>query len=241
MPELSIEGEAVPYELREHRLTGRISVRVKPGGTVVVSAGRRVSRRRLDEFLRAQAGWITRTRRRMEEYGKTFAPFPYGDGDILTLPEGTFRLAVERRRRGAAACRIEGDHLVAAVRHPDAPDRRTHVRKAVRLWVGARLLDHVRPEADRWAARLGVRVEALRVGDQRSEWGACSHRGTISLNWRLALTPAPVAEYVLVHELCHLRHHDHSDRFWQLVESALPDAQERRAWLRRASHRLMTY
>jgi hypothetical protein len=214
---------------------------VKPGGAVVVSAGRRVSRRRLEEFLRAQADWIDRNRRRMEEYGKTFAPFGYADGDELALPEGTFRLVAEKRRRGAVACRIEGDHLIAAVRDPGAPDRRAHVRRAVRLWVGARLLERARVDADRWAARLGVTFQALRVGDQRSEWGACSHRGTISLNWRLALVPAPVAEYVLVHELCHLRHHDHSGRFWGMVEAALPDAQARRAWLRRACHRLMTY
>lgn len=236
-----IAGEPLAYELREHRYTERISVRVKPGGAVVVSAGRRVSRRRLDEFLRSQAGWIDKNRRRMEEYGKTFSPFAYADGDELALPEGTFRLAVEKKRRGAAACRIEGDALVAAVRDPAAPDRRAHVRKAVRLWVGARLLERTQPEADRWANRLDVRFQSLRVGDQRSEWGACSHRGAISLNWRLALTPAPVAEYVLVHELCHLRHHNHSDRFWGMVEAALPEAQVRRAWLRRASHRLMTF
>lgn len=241
MPELIVEGLPVAYELREHRFTQRISVRVKPGGAVIVAAGRRVSRRRLEEFLREQAGWIDRNRRRMEAYGRTFAPFAYADGAELALPDGTFRLAVVRKRRGDAACRIEGDALVAAVRDPEAPDRRARVRLAVRRWIAARMLDRVRPQADRWAARLGVAYRLLRIGDQRSEWGACSHRGTISLNWRLALTPAPVTEYVLVHELCHLRHPNHSDRFWRMVEAALPEAQARRAWLRRASHRLMTY
>src|SRR5437868_924148 len=109
------EGTPVPYELREHRFTGRISVRVKPGGAVVVAAGRRVSRRRLEAFLREQAAWIARNRRRMEAYGRTFAPFAYADGAELALPEGTFRLAVVPKRRGEAACRIEGDALVAAV------------------------------------------------------------------------------------------------------------------------------
>ena len=82
------------------------------------------------------------------------------------------------------------------------------------------------------AARLGLRYEGPRIADQRSLWGSCTPRGLISLNWRLILAPTDVFRYVVVHELCHIRHANHSARFWQLLERQLPDYASWRAWLR---------
>jgi predicted metal-dependent hydrolase len=80
---------------------------------------------------------------------------------------------------------------------------------------------------------LGVRVTRLRIGDQRSRWGSASSRGTVSLNWRLLLAPLEVLDYVVVHELCHLRELNHSQRFWKLVASARPGYAQQKRWLDR--------
>ncbi len=95
--------------------------------------------------------------------------------------------------------------------------------------------------AEREAPRLDVEWRRIRIGDQRSRWGSCSSRGTLSFNWRLALTPAAVLDYVVVHELCHLREPNHSPRFWRLVEAARPGWREQRAWLREHGPELLAY
>ena len=81
--------------------------------------------------------------------------------------------------------------------------------------------------------------KGLRIKDQKQIWGSCSARGLINLNWRLILAPEPVFEYVVVHELCHLRVRNHQKEFWQLVAQILPGlrAPERR-WLRANGHLL---
>jgi predicted metal-dependent hydrolase len=86
--------------------------------------------------------------------------------------------------------------------------------------------------AEEEAERIGVNYERLRIGDQRTLWGSCSTRGTLSFNWRLVLAPFEVLDYVVVHELCHLHVLDHSKRFWQLVEQHRPHWREQRDWLR---------
>ena len=86
--------------------------------------------------------------------------------------------------------------------------------------------------AEEEAVRIGVRYQRLRIGDQQTLWGSCSPRGTISFNWRLVLAPLAVLDYVVVHELCHLRFLDHSQRFWRLVEQHRPEWREQRDWLR---------
>ena len=95
--------------------------------------------------------------------------------------------------------------------------------------------------ADEEAAELGVGYARIQVRDQRTRWGSCSTRGTLSFNWRLALAPFAVLDYVVVHELCHLREPNHSRRFWSLVESRRPGWREQREWLRRHGAELLAF
>ncbi len=78
----------------------------------------------------------------------------------------------------------------------------------------------------------GGRYERISIREQKTRWGSCSSRGTLSFNWKLMLAPPGILDYVVVHELCHLRHMNHSRDFWAAVESVLPDYKERRKWLK---------
>jgi predicted metal-dependent hydrolase len=89
----------------------------------------------------------------------------------------------------------------------------------------------VRMLIDEEADELGVEPGQIQIRDQRTRWGSCSSTGTLSFNWRLVLAPFEVLDYVVVHELCHLRVANHSRRFWQLVESRRPAWREQNAWL----------
>jgi len=81
------------------------------------------------------------------------------------------------------------------------------------------------------APELGVEVARITIRAQRTRWCSCSATGTLSFNWRLVLAPLEVLDYVVVHELCHIRVPDHSRRFWRLVESRRPEWRRQRDWL----------
>lgn len=78
----------------------------------------------------------------------------------------------------------------------------------------------------------GGEYHRITIRDQKTRWGSCSSKGTLSFNWRLMLAPPAILDYVVVHELCHLTHMNHSPAFWQAVEAAYPDYREARAWLK---------
>jgi predicted metal-dependent hydrolase len=105
--------------------------------------------------------------------------------------------------------------------------------------IGAREL--VSALADEEAEQLGVAYERIRIGDQRTLWGSCSARGTLSFSWRLLLAPLEVVDYVVVHELCHLRFLDHSRGFWTLVERHRPYWRDQRDWLREHGPELQAF
>jgi predicted metal-dependent hydrolase len=95
--------------------------------------------------------------------------------------------------------------------------------------------------AEEEAERVGVAYQRIRIGGQRTLWGSCSARGTLSFNWRLVLGPPDVLDYVVVHELCHLRVPNHSRRFWNLVERHRPAWRDQRDWLREFGPELLAF
>jgi predicted metal-dependent hydrolase len=113
--------------------------------------------------------------------------------------------------------------------------------RSLSVWYRAQARRALTERTETEAARLGVTYRSLAVRDQRTRWGSCSARGTLSFSWRLVLAPADVLAYVVVHELCHRIRPDHSPAFWALVGEARPTFSRERAWLRRHGDELLAY
>jgi predicted metal-dependent hydrolase len=153
-----------------------------------------------------------------------------GDGTVrVTIPRwGSRREAaafaeqerawIDRQRRRAER---ESEHPAPAALPPEVE---RELRNRAKVELPARLLE--------LAARHGLTVTHVRIRNQRRRWGSCSRNGHICLNWRLIQMPDSVRDYVMVHELMHLKRMDHSPRFWTLVARACPDFKTARAWLR---------
>jgi predicted metal-dependent hydrolase len=147
-------------------------------------------------------------------------------------PDGDLRVTIPRGGSKAEALRFADRHLdwarrqrsrMLAAKRPASLDRELRARARVEL----------PPQLLTLAARHGLVVRRVTIRSQRSRWGSCSSTGHISLNFRLLLMPAPVREYILVHELMHMRQPNHSIRFWRLVEAACPGFREAERWLKK--------
>ena len=142
---------------------------------------------------------------------------------------------------------------LAIVVNPNNPDGRHHRGEALRrLSVGMLVVDEsfadpapgeslVAEASDRHARALGRRFTALALRDTRSRWGSCTHEGRLMYSWRLAMAPPEVLDYVAAHEVAHLRHMDHSPRFWAAVAGLMPGYAIHRDWLRRHGADLMAW
>jgi predicted metal-dependent hydrolase len=159
---------------------------------------------------------------------------PWGEPARLTVPRGASaaeveRVLAEKRSWIEAQRRRQVPRLGLEPRSVSESEARSAARELVGLIV------------EQEGERVGVAWRRIRIGGQRTLWGSCSSSGTLSFNWRLVLAPFDVLDYVVVHELCHLRVPDHSRRFWTLVEQHRPRWRDQRDWLREYGPELLAF
>ncbi len=128
--------------------------------------------------------------------------------------------------------KVEGKRLKIFINQQAGKEQQDIARKAVQDWYTVHTEKKVNTVIAKYASALDVLPLKIKVVDQRSRWASCSKTKVLRFNWRLSMMPVSVLEYIVVHELCHLKVHDHSPRFWRIVKSVLPDYEKRRAWLR---------
>jgi len=205
------------YSVRRSPRARTVRVSVESDGTVQVTLPRRAPDRAAAEAVRELSPWIERRRRALaraaSELERTPGTVPFlGEELVLVAEPGRERV----HRRGDTLLVPRGDATAALERW---------YRRAARAEVAPRL--------DAAVARAGTAYRSLTIRGQRTRWASCSANGGMSFNWRLLLAPEAVLDYVVEHEVCHLEVMDHSQRFWRLLESRVPDWREHARWLRR--------
>jgi predicted metal-dependent hydrolase len=109
----------------------------------------------------------------------------------------------------------------------------------LRRWYIENATHHFAEKTTFWAGRIAVQPAKISIRDQKTRWGSCSSRGNINFNWRIVMAPPEIMDYLVIHELCHMRIPNHSSLYWQLVEQFMPEYRQRRDWLKHNS-RLLT-
>jgi hypothetical protein len=159
---------------------------------------------------------------------------PWGDRVVLTVPAGMSEVDIDE---------VLASHRdwILRERAAQSPRLRLDSRRVSEAEARAAARELVTMVLEEEAAALGVSFGRVQIRDQRTRWGSCSSRGTLSFNWRLALAPLEVLDYVVVHELCHLREPNHSVRFWRLVASRRPGWRRQRDWLTKHGPELLAF
>ena len=238
MPTLRIGAIAIPYRLRRSRRASRLRITVRPDGVDVV-APVRAGQAEIADFVARHGDWVES---KISALRRALAAHP-GPRHLAAGGRVPFRgrpvelrIAPGRGARVAVSWR-DGLEVRLPERLPEE-EREAVIEAALRHW----LKREARHDAKRWilhhGPRHGLVPRALRIKEQKQLWGSCSTRGTVNLNWRLILAPEAVFEYVVVHELCHLRVRNHQKEFWRLVAQVLPDYEPHRRWLRANGHLL---
>lgn len=203
----------------------RITMRVTSNGTIQVTAPHKTSAKTIERLIASNQGWIAKqratlsTKKRMPEDGA------YIFGNWLTTK-------IDHNDRLPVGCRIESNQLILNPLHAtdswNAESKRIFTR-FIKSMAGS----YIPPRLEYWSSKMDLTFTGVTLREQVSRWGSCSSSGSINLNWRLVHAPLPVIDYVLIHELAHRTHLNHSGRFWNLVQQFDPEFHSHRGWLKR--------
>jgi hypothetical protein len=225
---IEIHGHRVPVRLRRHPRARRYLLRLQADKTVVVTVPRRGSLEFARQFAASRRDWLEKQWRILE--ARRAPPADLRPG-MEALLRGR-RVALEAREQGGLLeIWLDNQRVPAA-----APGG--NLRTAVEAHLRALAQSELALRAQELARQHGAPMRRVTVRNQRSRWGSCSVRGTISLNWRLIQVPETVRDYIILHELTHLRQLNHSARFWAEVEKVCPDYRAAEAWLKKNSSEL---
>lgn len=142
---------------------------------------------------------------------------------------------IEPTGTGRALARLRDDRLVVG------GGSRSQVLAAIDRWYRREARERIEPLIEIEGRKLGLEAKKVRIGNQRTRWGSCSTSGTLSFNWRLLIGRPEALHYVVVHELIHIRHHNHSRVFWDDLAAAFPGFREEAVWLRANERQLLEW
>jgi predicted metal-dependent hydrolase len=232
LPTLRIGSTTITYRLRRSRRARRLRITVQADGVDVV-APLRAGTVEIGAFVERHRDWVlakvSALRQTLQAHQ---GPARLAAGGRILWRGQWVDLQVTQVAGSRMSVRHDSGFEVRLPTALSAEARETAVEAALRRWLKrAALVD-----ARRWVERHGPAHDlvpsAVRIKEHKHLWGSCSSKGAVNLNWRLILAPEPVFEYVVVHELCHLRERHHQPAFWRLVGEVLPGYETQRRWLR---------
>ena len=230
MPTFDLDGQSVAYAIRRSNRARHVRLTFSPSEGLVIVLPRRCPLRHVPTVLEEKSRWI---RKQLSHSLDAPARGPEGtlrDGQqvwfrgeahsirLVPLAEGT---------RGSTLAIDEG--MIRVHLHPRDQER---AREILERWMRQQARERIEDRLRAIAVANGFIYGSVFIRDQRTRWGSCSRQGNLSFSWRLVMAPPEVLEYVVAHELAHLRELNHSSRFWRLLESLVGDPKPARAWLR---------
>lgn len=225
-------NEKICCRIKRGKRRRTVAVQVAPCGEVTVYAPRFAGKDFLRKFVRKRADWILKKQKVFREMEEKFPPKEFVNGESFPLFGRNYRLEILRAKaRNGNACKINGKRFQVFLNGQANGSEKENVKRALSEFYAKQTQHKVSDIIRRYAPSLGVMPEVVKIVNQLRRWGSCSAKGNIRLNWRLSMMPVSVLTYIVVHELCHLKVRNHSERFWRTMKSVLPDYEMRRAWL----------
>jgi predicted metal-dependent hydrolase len=231
----------IDYQLRRSARAKLARIIVSPDKIEVV-APVRMPQQQITQFVHAKQAWIQSALAKVRLKAQQVAPLAperYGQGVFIPYQGRHYVLLI--KPSALKRIKVEFDSAFQ-VSIPTALDQAAHdaaIKAALSAWMKKTALLMVSEMVQQHAQRFQLVPHGIRIKTQRSRWGSCSSTNAININWLLMLAPPVILEYVVVHELCHIREKNHSAAFWQLVAEHLPDYQQRRHWLKQHGASLM--
>ena len=226
--EASINGQTITYTVRRSLRAKRVrlEVRLQTGLTVIVPRSYDIGR--IPGLLKSKERWISRNMARCRNFQSLPARKKLSNGDTVPYLGRDLKLIERENDDGVGDVKLEGDMLAVS----PGLFKNGILELALEQWYRAEAARLINERAGILSSNMGVSYKRIVIRGQRTQWGSCSRKKNLSFNWKLVMAPEPVLDYVIIHELVHLKEMNHSKSFWELVARYCPKWRDHKNWLK---------
>ena len=210
-----------------------MAIHIDPFKGVIVRAPKRTRESEIRQLLEKKISWINKHLALTRQKASEIPRHNFMAGDIFLFKGENYSLVFESAKKNHID--IAGHYIIVGLK-PDIPQEK--IPEILKKWYISQARKIFNERVLVYSRGLGVEPARIAVRGQSKRWGSCSAKGNLNLNWKLVMAPPDILDYVVVHELCHLKHPNHQSEFWKLLGSIMPDYAVRRDWLKQNGHKL---
>ncbi len=221
------------YQLiRSRKRKKTLSLKITGTGTVVIQAPYHTPVGEIASFFERKKDWIREKIKQINEFPAVDSPSPLAPGKPFLFLGKPYSLEIDDHGSQVELFTLRDEQFILNGRI------RRHGKDIIRAWYEAQARAYLPARVEYYSRLWELKAAGLRISNAGSRWGSCSHRDVLSFTWRLMMAPPPVIDYVVIHELAHIREKNHAHSFWTLVSRIMPDYEIHKHWLRKNGYRL---
>lgn len=222
-----IDGQAISYIIKRSLRAKYVRLEVRPEIGLIVIIPRFYSPERIPELLGEKLRWVSASLKKYEHIERLTRDKVLQGGDTVLYLGRDIEVVTRLSNGNGDSVNLEENRLVISLKAES-----NRLDQALEQWYRVQVAQLIPQKVDRLSLDMGLTYARLSIRGQKSCWGSCSRKGNISLNWKLIMAPEEVIDYVIIHELAHLKELNHSRMFWQLVSEYCPEWRQHKKWLR---------
>ena len=224
----------IEYSVKRGKRKKTVAINVTPAAQTLVLAPYSLSREKIEKIITNKARWILEKQDYFKRLATLFPEKEFISGEQVLFLGRKYRLKInEVQGENSKEPRVIGRRIFISIgRHLNQKGKKEIIKNILVKWYYAQSAEIISQRVKRYGEQLGITLPDIIIKDQKKRWGSCSNNGVLRFNWKITMAPVSIIDYIVVHELCHLKIKNHSSDFWKRVSFALPDYRERREWLK---------
>lgn len=240
MYKINIENTIISYSINKKSNIKNITIKVKYPNIITVSSPKTVSDEYIHNLVNSKSKWILNKLNEFKNKSIENPPILLENGDKIPYLGNYYNLIVYKEKN-IIKCSLtfsENKFIAKVPYNISSYIQYIKLREILINWYLTEGSKLIKERISIYSKKLNLYPNSITLKEQKTSWGTCSSKGSININWKILLAPLDIIDYVLVHELCHLKHMNHSKEYWNLVSTIFPDYKEKRNFLKENSLKL---
>lgn len=227
---ISYGARKIEYGIKRSSRRRTVAISITPNANVIVSVPHLLNTEKIKEIVRKKVRWVYEKQEYFKRLLKLYPKKEFINGEEFLYLGRPYRLKlITATNDYLSKLHLAGRKIFISANGDK--DKKT-IRDSLVNWYFSESTKIIEQRVTRFSKLLGLYPKEVKIKDQQKRWGSCSREGILRFNWKITMAPVPIIDYIVVHELCHLKIKNHSEEFWRYVSLVLPNFKDCRVWLR---------